>query len=234
MEDSIYNRTEIVLGKVNVQKLKSKHILICGIGGVGSYVLEAIARAGVLNITIVDKDVVDITNINRQIIATSSTVNKDKVEVARDRVMDINKEANVIAIKENITKSNISNIIDRENIDYVVDAVDSIEAKLAIIAECQKNNIMCISCMGMGNKLNPLDIKVEDIYKTNTCPLAKIMRKRLKEIGIKKQKVVFSTEIPVDKKVDTKTLGSVSFVPSVAGLVIASEVVKDLLKLKVK
>lgn len=230
MEDSIYNRTEIVIGKENMEKLKSKRILICGIGGVGSYVLEAIARVGILNITIVDKDVVDITNINRQLIALSSTIGEDKVEVARDRVMDINKEANVIAIKENITSENITQIFEDKKIDYVVDAVDNIEAKIAIISECQKRNINCISCMGMGNKLNPLDIKVTDIYKTNTCPLAKIMRKRLKEIGIKRQKVVFSTEIPVDKKIDTKTLGSVSFVPSTAGLVIASEVVKDLLK----
>lgn len=230
MEDSIYNRTEIVLGKDNLEKLKVKHILICGIGGVGSYVLEAIARIGILNITIVDKDVVDVTNINRQLIALSSTIGEDKVEVARDRVMDINKEANVIAIKENITSENIIQIFEDKKIDYVVDAVDNIEAKIAIISECQKRNINCISCMGMGNKLNPLDIKVTDIYKTNTCPLAKIIRKRLKDIGINKHKVVFSTEIPVDKKIDTKTLGSVSFVPSVAGLVIASEVVKDLLK----
>lgn len=230
MEDSIYNRTEIVIGKNNMEKLKSKRILICGIGGVGSCVLEAIARVGVLNITIVDKDVIDITNINRQIIATNSTVGNDKVDVARARVLDINKEANVIAIKDNITQSNISDIINGKDIDYVVDAVDNIEAKLAIISECQKNNIMCISCMGMGNKLNPLDIRVTDIYSTNTCPLAKIMRKKLKEIGVKSQKVVFSTEIPIEKKVETKTLGSVSFVPSVAGLVIASEVVKDLLK----
>ncbi len=230
MEDSIYNRTEIVIGKDSVEKLKKSHVLICGIGGVGSYVLEAIARAGVLNITIVDKDIIDITNINRQLIALNSNIGKDKVDVAKSRVMNINKDANVIAIKQDITPNNIFSLFQGKNIDYVVDAVDNIDAKIAIITECQKRNIKCISSMGMGNKLNPLDIKVADIYKTNTCPLAKTMRKRLKEIGVKRQKVVFSTEIPVEKKIDTKVLGSVSFVPSVAGLVIASEVVKDLIK----
>lgn len=230
MEDSIYNRTEIVIGKDSVEKLKKSHVLICGIGGVGSYVLEAVVRAGVLNITIVDKDIIDITNINRQLIALNSNIGKDKVDVAKSRVMNINKDANVIAIKQDITPNNIFSLFQGKNIDYVVDAVDNIDAKIAIITECQKRNIKCISSMGMGNKLNPLDIKVADIYKTNTCPLAKTMRKRLKEIGVKRQKVVFSTEIPVEKKIDTKVLGSVPFVPSVAGLVIASEVVKDLIK----
>lgn len=230
MEDSIYNRTEIVIGKDSVEKLKKSHVLICGIGGVGSYVLEAVVRAGVLNITIVDKDIIDITNINRQLIALNSNIGKDKVDVAKSRAVDINKDANIIAIKQDITPNNIFSLFQGKNIDYVVDAVDNIDAKIAIITECQKRNIKCISSMGMGNKLNPLDIKVADIYKTNTCPLAKTMRKRLKEIGVKRQKVVFSTEIPVEKKIDTKVLGSVSFVPSVAGLVIASEVVKDLIK----
>ncbi len=230
MEDSIYNRTEIVIGKDSVEKLKKSHVLICGIGGVGSYVLEAVVRAGVLNITIVDKDIIDITNINRQLIALNSNIGKDKVDVAKSRVMNINKDANVIAIKQDITPNNIFSLFQGKNIDYVVDAVDNIDAKIAIITECQKRNIKCISSMGMGNKLNPLDIKVADIYKTNTCPLAKTMRKRLKEIGVKRQKVVFSTEIPVEKKIDTKVLGSVPFVPSVAGLVIASEVIKDLIK----
>lgn len=230
MEDSIYNRTEIVIGKDSVEKLKKSHVLICGIGGVGSYVLEAVVRAGVLNITIVDKDIIDITNINRQLIALNSNIGKDKVDVAKSRAVDINKDANIIAIKQDITPNNIFSLFQGKNIDYVVDAVDNIDAKIAIITECQKRNIKCISSMGMGNKLNPLDIKVADIYKTNTCPLAKTMRKRLKEIGVKRQKVVFSTEIPVEKKIDTKVLGSVPFVPSVAGLVIASEVVKDLIK----
>lgn len=230
MEDSIYNRTKIVIGEDNLEKLKRSHVLICGIGGVGSYALEAVVRSGIGNITIVDKDIVDITNINRQLIALDSTIGQDKVDVAKSRIMDINKEANVIAIKENITPDNISVIIDGKNIDYVVDAVDNVDAKIAIIEECQKRNIQCISSMGMGNKINPLDIRIADIYKTNTCPLARIIRKRLKEVGIKRQKVVFSIETQLEKKVDTKALGSMPFVPSVAGLFIASEVIKDLLK----
>lgn len=235
MEETIYQRTEILLGKDNVGKLKNKHVVICGIGGVGSYVLEALARVGIKKLTIIDKDVVDVTNINRQIIATNDTIGKDKVLVAKERVETINKEAEVIAIKENITSENIDDIIKNKNIDYVVDCVDNIQAKIAIITKCYNENIPCISCMGMGNKLNPLDIKVADIYKTQTCPLAKIIRKKLKEIGIKKQKVVYSIEEPKKRTEEEKekygnTLGSISFVPSTAGLVIASEVVKYMLK----
>lgn len=235
MEESIYQRTEILLGKECIEILKGKHVLICGIGGVGSYTLEALARIGVGNITIVDKDKVDITNINRQIIATMDTVNKDKVLVAKERVNSINSDIEVSSIKENITKENIDDFFKDKNIDYVVDCVDNIDAKIAIMEKCCKENIPCISCMGMGNKLDPLSIKVDDIYKTGICPLAKIIRKRLKQIGIKRQKVVYSMEVPKRKTDEEKikygnTLGSVSFVPSVAGLVIASEVVKDLLK----
>ena len=235
MENSIYQRTEILIGKDNVNKLKEKHILICGVGGVGSYALEALARVGIGKLTIVDKDVVDITNINRQLIATYDTIGKLKVEVAKKRIENINKEAKVNILQENITSDNIEKIIDKK-FDYVVDCVDSLEAKIAIIKYCNENNITCISCMGMANKLNPLDIKVADIYKTINCPLARILRKKLKELNIKKQKVVYSTEIPKKHKVEennkySNTLGSVSFVPSTAGLVIASEVVKDLIQL---
>lgn len=234
MED-IYQRTEIILGKENIKTISNLNIVICGIGGVGSFTLESLARIGVGNITIIDKDVIDITNINRQIIATSKNIGKDKVEEAQKRVNEINPEIKVKAIKENITSENISKILNNDNIDYVVDCVDNIEAKIAIMLECNKKNIRCISCMGMGNKLNPLDIKISDIYKTNTCPLAKIIRKKLKENNIKNQKVVFSTELPKKKTIDEKeiygnTLGSVSFVPSVAGLILASEVIKDLIK----
>lgn len=239
MENTIYQRTEILLGKENVQKLKNKHILICGIGGVGSYVLEALARVGIGTLTIIDKDSVDITNINRQIIATMDTIGKDKVVVAKERVEAINKEAKVIAIKENITKENINDIVIFKDIDYVVDCVDNIEAKIAIIRESNLRKIPCISCMGMGNKLNPLDIKVDDIYKTQVCPLARIIRKKLKEIGIKRQKVVYSIEEPKkrtdeEKEMYGNTLGSISFVPSTAGLVIASEVVKDMIENQIK
>lgn len=234
MEDTIYNRTEIILGKDNVDKLKTKHIMICGIGGVGSYCLEALSRIGVGIFTIIDKDRVDITNVNRQIIATMDTIGEDKVNIAKKRVELINKEAKVTALKLNLTKDNIEEILKDKSIDYVVDCVDNIEAKLAIILQCNKKNIKCISSMGMGNRLNPLDIKIDDIHNTKICPLARIMRKRLKEEGIKKQKVVYSVELPKkktdeEKKLYSNTLGSVPFVPSVAGLVMASEVVKDII-----
>lgn len=232
MED-IYNRTEIILGKENVDILKNKHVMICGIGGVGSYTLEALARIGVGKITIIDKDVIDITNINRQLLALRSTIGIDKVEVAKQRVFDINDKIVVDALKVDITRNNITELILNKNIDYVVDCVDNVEAKIAIIEICNKNNIKCISCMGTANKINPLDLKIADIYKTNTCPLAKIVRKKLKELNIKKQKVLFSTELPkktINVSSNNNTaLGSVSFVPSCAGLILASEVIKDLL-----
>lgn len=232
MNDDFYQRTQIIIGKENIERIKDMHIVICGIGGVGSFVLEALARIGVGNLTIIDKDVVDATNINRQIIALQSTIGKYKVDVAKERILDINPKAKVKTICINITSDNIDEIISiDDNIDYVVDCVDNIEAKIAIISKCNNKNIKCISCMGMGNKINPLDIRVSDIYKTNTCPLARIIRKKLKELGINKQKVIFSVEKPIKNDSNSNVLGSISFVPSVAGLIIASEVIKDTLNL---
>lgn len=229
MENSIYHRTSILLGKDNIEKLKKSNVLICGVGGVGSYVLEALTRVGVGSITIVDKDIVDITNINRQLIALNSTIGMDKVEVAKNRCKDINPDININALKIKIDSESISSIFSNTNFDYVVDCVDNIEAKVAIIRYANQYGLKCISSMGAANKLNPLEFKVADIYKTQMCPVAKIMRKKLKEIGIKKQKVVYSTEQPIKNSVDN-TLGSVPFVPSVCGLIIASEVVKDIIK----
>ena len=232
MNDDFYQRTQIIIGKENIEKIKDMHIVICGIGGVGSFVLEALARIGVGNLTIIDKDVVEATNINRQIIALQSTIGKYKVDVAKERILDINPQAKVKATCINITSDNIDEVICiDDNIDYVVDCVDNIEAKIAIISKCNNKNIKCISCMGMGNKINPLDIRVSDIYKTNTCPLARIIRKKLKELGINKQKVIFSVEKPIKNNSNSNALGSISFVPSVAGLIIASEVIKDTLNL---
>lgn len=229
---SIYNRTEILLGKENINILKQKHVMICGIGGVGSYTLEALARIGIGKITIIDKDTIDITNINRQLLALHSTIGKDKVQVAKERITDINSEIIVDAMKFDINKNNIEELLLNKNIDYVVDCVDNVEAKISIIETCNKNNIKCISCMGTANKIDPLELKISDIYKTNTCPLAKIIRKKLKEINIRKQKVLFSTELPKKNSIES-TLGSVSFVPSVAGLILASEVVKDLIEVNI-
>ena len=225
MED-IYQRTELVIGKDNLQKLKSTHICICGIGGVGSYTLEALARIGVGKITIIDNDNIDITNINRQIIATSDNIGNSKVEEAKKRINSINPDIQITDIKDYIDTNNVDKYITTD-LDYVVDAIDSIESKIAIIKKCKEKNIKFISSMGMANRIEPLKIKVADISKTEICPLAKVVRKRLRQEGINKVKVVFSIEEPI--KNGSKKLGSISYVPSVAGLVIVSEIVKDII-----
>lgn len=223
----IYQRTRLVIGDEAIEKLKKSKVCICGIGGVGSYVMEALARSGIGNITVIDKDKVDITNINRQIIASVDNVDKPKVICAKERISKINPDIKVEAVEAFIDKENIKEYID-VSYDYVIDAIDTIDCKVELIKYCYDNNIKIISCMGMGNKINPLDIKVTDIYKTSVCPLAKIMRKRLKEQNIKKLKVVYSEEMPI--KNNEGILGSIAFVPSAAGLIIASEVVKDIIK----
>ena len=225
--DEIYQRTELVIGKENLEKIRNAKICICGVGGVGSYALEALARIGVGNITIIDADVVDITNVNRQLIATVDNVGNSKVEEAKKRINSINPSVAVTAIHDFIDSSNVEKYITQE-LDYVIDAIDSVESKIAIIKACKQKNIKIISSMGMANRLDPLKIKVADISKTEMCPLAKVIRKRLKQEGIQKVKVAYSTEEAIKPK-DGK-LGSVSFVPSVAGLVIASEVVRDLIE----
>lgn len=221
----MFDRTEALLGKQNVEKLKAANICICGIGGVGSYVLEAIARLGVGRITVIDKDKVDATNINRQLVASWYTVGMEKTEVAKVHVETVNPTAQVETICDYIDSANVNEYI-TDKFDYVIDAIDSISSKIAIIQRSKELNIPVISSMGMANKLDPLKIKVADISKTSVCPLAKIIRKRLKDLGITKVKVVYSEEEP--KKNEQRKLGSVPYVPSVAGLVIASEVVKDI------
>ena len=225
--EEIYQRTEILLGKDNLKKIKNSNVCIIGIGGVGSYTLEALARVGVGKITIIDKDIIDITNINRQLIATSENVGEIKVDVAKKRINEVNPNIKVTAIKDFIDENNVKEYITRE-FDYVVDAVDSVNSKISVIKKCKELGIRIISSMGTANKLDPLSLKVSDISKTEICPLAKVIRKKLKEERVNKVKVLYSTELP--KKDSTKTLGSISFVPSAAGLIIASEVVKDLLK----
>lgn len=225
MED-IYQRTEILIGNENMQKIKNAKVCICGVGGVGSYTLEALARIGVGNITIVDNDNVDITNINRQIIAIVDNVGNSKVEEAKKRINKINPNIKINAIQTYISKDNINEYI-TSDLDYVIDAIDSIESKITLIKRCKELNVKVISSMGMANKLEPLKIRVADISKTEVCPLARIIRKKLKEEKITKVKTVFSTETAI--KTDSKVLGSVSFVPSAAGIIIASEVVNDLI-----
>lgn len=229
-----FARTELLIGRSGLEKLNKSKIAVFGIGGVGSYVVEALTRAGIGEFIIIDKDDIDITNINRQIHAMSSTVGKSKVEVMKQRMLDINPNIKVDAIKENFPneKINFCNI----DVDYIVDAIDSISAKIELILKANELNIPIISSMGMGNKINPTKIEVSDIYKTSVCPLAKIVRRELKKKNIKKLKVVYSKEEPIKINLEdgkSKTLGSISFVPSVAGLIMASEVVKDILYKKV-
>ena len=227
-----FSRTELLIGKKGIEKLKDSKVAIFGLGGVGSYVLEGLARSGIGDFILVDKDEVDITNLNRQIIATRKTIGKPKVEVAKERILEINPDANVGIYKE-FFMPETKGILD-ESIDYIVDAVDTVTAKIELVVRANKLNIPIISSMGTGNKLDPTKFGVADIYKTSVCPLAKIMRKELKIREIKKLKVVYSKEEPI-KRQESNELGkqvpaSISFVPSVAGLIIAGEVFKYILK----
>ena len=221
------DRTEKLIGKGNIEKLKNSTVAILGIGGVGSYVLEALARSGIENLIIIDKDIVDITNINRQLIATHSSISESKVDIAKKRILDINPNCNVIAIKEFVNKENIVNILNKYHIDYIVDAIDTVSSKLSIIQYANDNNIKIISCMGTGNKLDATKFEITDINKTSVCPLSKIIRKELRKLNIPKLKVIYSKEEP--KKINSNTPASISFVPSVAGLLIAGEVIRDII-----
>ena len=225
-----FSRTELLIGKEAVEKLNNSKVAVFGIGGVGSFVVEALARAGVKNFVLVDKDNVDITNLNRQIIATNKTLGKPKVEVAKERILDINKDANV-EIYQEFFMPETEGILDN-SIDYIVDAVDTVTAKIELVLRANKLNIPIISSMGTGNKLDPTKFEVADIYKTSVCPLAKVMRKELKKRGIEKLKVIYSKEEPlkIEETEEGRVPGSISFVPSVAGLIIAGEVIKDLIK----
>ena len=228
-----FSRTEMLIGKENLDILKSKTVLIFGIGGVGSYVAESLARCGISTLILVDNDVVSLSNINRQIIALHSTVGKSKVDVMKERILDINPDAKVICYQEFVTPENTAKFINK-NIDYIVDAIDTVKSKIAIIEKSKELDIPLISSMGTGNKLDPLKFKITDISKTSMCPLAKVIRKELKEKGIKKVKVLYSEEIPTKASNDASegkiVPASIAFVPSVAGLAISGEVVRELIK----
>lgn len=226
-----FSRTELIIGKEGIKVLQNSRVAIFGIGGVGSYALEALARGGIGNFILIDKDEVDETNINRQIIATHKTIGMPKVEVAKDRILDINPSANIETRQEFFT-SDSPEILDN-SIDYIIDCMDTVASKIELVLRAQKLNIPIISCMGTGNKLDPTKFEVTDIYKTSVCPLAKIMRKELRARGVKELKVIYSKEEPlkVHSIIDERqVVGSISFVPSVAGLFIAGEVIKDILK----
>ena len=236
MEKNFTTRTSLIIGDEGVDKLKNCNVIVFGVGGVGSFAAEAIARAGVGNLTIVDFDDVDITNINRQLPALHSTVGRYKVDVMKERILDINPNINIKDIREVYNKDTSESILS-EDYDYVVDAIDMVTSKIHLIETCKNKGIEIISSMGMGNKLDPTKIEVTDIHKTTICPLARVMRKELKDRRIKKLKVVYSTEQPADlkKKIfngKKATPGSISFVPSVGGLIIASVVINDLLNKK--
>ena len=219
-----FERTLLLIGEEAINKLNNSKVLIFGVGGVGGYVAEALARTGVGSITIVDKDTVSESNINRQIIALHSTVGRDKVDVLKERMLDINPNLQVDARKCFFLPEN-AHEFDFSQYDYIVDAVDTVTAKLQIIIQAKEAGVPVISAMGAGNKVHPEMFEIADIYKTEMCPLAKVMRRELKNRGIKKLKVVYSKEKPVYKG---DVPGSIAFSPSVAGLLMASEVVREL------
>ena len=229
MFDERFQRLKILIGEENFLKLQNSTVAIFGIGGVGSFTAEALARSGVGHLVLIDKDNIDVTNINRQIHALTSTIGKSKVEIMRERILEINPSAKVETVQKFYLPNEDAEIFFVCKYDYVVDAIDTITAKINLVAECSRRKINLISSMGAGNKLDPTKFKVTDIFKTSTDPVAKVMRKKLKELGIKNLKVVYSDEVP-KKFSEEKIIGSISFVPSVAGLILASEVVKDLME----
>ena len=246
-----FSRTELLFGKEAMDKLAGSKVAVFGIGGVGGYVCEALVRSGVGAFDLIDDDKVCLTNLNRQIIAKRSTVGKYKTDVMRDRMLDINPNVEVEVHKCFFLPENADDF-PWDSYDYVVDAVDTVTAKIALVMKCKEKNIPIISSMGAGNKLDGSQFKVADIYKTKVCPLAKVMRRELKKRGVKKLKVVYSEEIPTrpiedmaiscrnncicppgaeHKCTERRDIpGSVAFVPSVAGLIIAGEVAKDLIR----
>lgn len=234
MQETQYTRTEAMLGKEGVARLRSARVAIFGIGGVGGYAVEALARAGVGSLDLIDADKVSISNINRQIIATNSTVGKFKTEAARERISEIDKSI-VVTTKELFFDNNTSHLFNFSEYDYVIDAIDSVKSKIEIIALSKAAGVPVISSMGAGNKLDPTAFRVADISKTSVCPLARAVRSELKRRGISDVKVVYSEEKPIiptaptgAKADDAKAPASISFVPSVVGLIIAGEVIKDI------
>ncbi len=243
-----FSRTEMVIGTEGLERLKNSKIVILGVGGVGSFVAEGLARSGVGHLILCDDDDVCLTNINRQIHATRRTVGKSKVEVMRDRIKEINPLA-IVDIHPYLYNAESAEKIIPDTCDYVVDAIDMVSAKIDVVVRCNKSGIPIISSMGTGNKLNPAMLEVSDIHKTSMCPLARVMRKELKKRNVNKLKVVYSKEEPISPHkisgdcttdcicpnkdrtcVERRSIpGSVSFVPSVAGLIIASEIVKDII-----
>lgn len=236
MSKEQFIRTQFLVGEDGIDNLQQSHVIVFGVGGVGSFAVEALARAGLGKLTIVDFDVIDITNINRQLIALHSTIGRQKVEVLQERLKDINPDLEVEALAEKMLPETVEAFF-QQDYDYVIDAIDMVSSKLALIEFCTMHNIPIISSMGTGNKLDPSKLTVTDVFKTTTCPLARVMRYELKKRGVQKLQVVYSTEPPL-KPIIPETIdmtgkrsipGSTSFVPSSAGLLLASTVVRYLI-----
>ncbi len=252
MKQHRFSRTELLIGSEKLEKLKNSKVVVLGIGGVGSYCVEALARSGVSKLVLVDDDDVCLTNINRQIHAVKGTIGKNKVEVMKERILSINPEIEVTCHHTFVDKDNVGTVVPLDA-DFVVDAIDTVTAKIATVLFCQENNIDLITCLGTGNKFHPEMFEITDIYKTSVCPLAKVMRYELKRRGVKKLTVLYSKEIPVKPKTDDvisckegcvctgdnkkctirrQIPGSMSYVPPVAGFIIASHVVNKILEIK--
>ena len=234
--DERFSRTALLIGDEGMKRIFAARVAVFGIGGVGGHAAEAIARAGIGKIDLIDADVVSVSNLNRQAVAFTSTVGRPKAEVMRDRILDINPDCQVNAINSFYSADN-ANEFDLSKYDYVVDAIDTVTSKLLLIERANGCGIRIISSMGAGNKLDPTAFEVADIYKTSVCPLARVMRTELRKRGINHLKVVYSKEEPIravadaeNSKITRHAPGSIAFVPSVAGLIIASEVVRDLIK----
>lgn len=231
----MFSRFELLVGEEAITKLKDKHVIVFGVGGVGGYVVEALIRSGIEKITLVENDTVSYTNLNRQIIATRDTIGQKKGEVMKERILSINPHC-LVELKDMFYLPENADDIPLEQYDYVIDAIDTITSKIELAVRCEQKHIPLISSMGTGNKMNPALLQVADIYKTSVCPLAKVMRRELKARKVKHLKVVYSTETPIKPKPSQEQTkkravpGSTAFVPASAGLLIASEVIKDLLK----
>ncbi len=225
-----FTRVTELIGQAKSAKLKKAKVIVFGVGGVGGFVIEALVRSGIENITIVDNDVVDITNLNRQIIADHQTLGISKVHVMKERILRINPKAEVISLQKFLTTDNI-NEFEIENYDYIIDAIDTVSAKISLVCKAKEKNIRIISSLGTGNKLEPSLLKVGDIYETKICPLAKVVRKELRKLGVEELNVVYSTEEPI--KTGARTPSSMMMVPATAGLMIASKVIRELINIDI-
>ncbi|MBN4069467.1 MAG: tRNA cyclic N6-threonylcarbamoyladenosine(37) synthase TcdA [Alkaliphilus sp.] len=233
MKNKRFLRTELLIGSEGIEKLRNSKIAIFGVGGVGSYSVEALARCGVGKIVLVDYDKVCITNINRQIHATSTTIGEIKVKAMKDRILDINPDAEVVIFNEKYISESANKLLS-DDYDYVIDAIDMVSSKIDLIVKCKERGIKIISSMGAGNKMDPTKFEVSDIFKTEICPLARVLRKELRKKNVSDLKVVYSKEIVSktkrkDQNIE-KLIGSISFVPSVVGLILASVVAKEIIE----